>query len=304
METASYQRVPIYTNRIDNTVGTVATGFSDVNSNYHSLVATVRKPMSHGVEFLANYTWAKAMDGGQTYGGNGTFNGTDAPLIPNAEGRGVGRSGEYARSDLDIRGRLVMTLVAVSKFSIPNRFAAYAANGWKLSTSYTAQTGEPVTATVSGTISYLTGGALGTPGRALTTDAGVTNAAFTSGPGARVPDFIARRNGFNGPGVHNADARIAREFPLYEGVHIELAAELFNVANHRNILSVSTPIVAYTAPTANSTTCPSVPTATATNCVGSLAPLPSTSAPFGSPTSTSNIIYGARQLQLLGRIVF
>ena len=46
------------------------------------MVVTLRKPLSHGVEVLANYTWAKAMDGGQTYGGNGTFNGTDAPLIP------------------------------------------------------------------------------------------------------------------------------------------------------------------------------------------------------------------------------
>ncbi len=301
---SSYQTEPIYTNRIDNTVGTVATGFSDVNSNYHSFVTSVRKPMSHGIEILANYTWAKALDGGQTYGGNGTFNGTDAPLIPFALGHRQGRSAEYARSDLDIRGRFVGTLVGVTAFPIANRYAKYAANGWRLTGSYTAQTGEPVTATVSGSISYLTGGNLGTPGRALTTDGGVTNAAFTSGPGARVPDFIARRNAFNGPGVHNGDARISREFPVKESVHLELAAELFNVANHRNILSVSTPLVAYTAPSTTSTVCRTATPVTATNCVGTLTPLPSTSAPFGSPLSTSGIIYGARQLQLLGRIIF
>ena len=64
------------------TTGTVATGFSILDSWYNSMVVQVRKPLSHGFELLSNYTWAKAMDTGQTYGGNGTFNGTDAPLNP------------------------------------------------------------------------------------------------------------------------------------------------------------------------------------------------------------------------------
>ena len=69
----------IYTARLYNTTGAILTGFSDVNSGYNSLVFTVRKPFSNGVEVLANYTWAKAMDGGQVSGVNGTFNGTDTP---------------------------------------------------------------------------------------------------------------------------------------------------------------------------------------------------------------------------------
>ncbi len=295
----SAQQQNIYVNRIDSTVGTVATGYSDVNSNYHSFVTTVRKPLSNGVQILANYTWAKALDGGQTYGGNGTFNGTDAPLIPFALGHRQGRSAEYARSDLDIRSRFVGTLVGQTKLPIGNRFAAYAVNGWQLSGTYTAQSGEPVTATISGAITYLTSGVLGTPGRALTTDAGVSNAAFTSGPSARVPNFIAGRNSFKGPGVHNLDARVSREFPLFKDrYHFEIAAEAFNLVNHRNILSVNTPIVAYTAP--GTGTCP----AAATGNVGCLGPLSASAAPFMSPASTSNVIYGARQLQLLGRFIF
>jgi hypothetical protein len=38
--------------------------------------------------------------------------------------------------------------------------------------------------------------------------------------------------------------------------------------------------------------------------VGCLAPLSASTAPFATPASTSNIIYGSRQLQLLGRFVF
>ena len=293
------QQQDIYVNRIDGTVGTVATGFSDVNSNYHSMVTTIHKPLARGVEILANYTWAKAMDGGQTYGGNGTFNGTDAPLSPFAQGHRSGRSAEYARSDLDIRSRFVGTLVGRTQLPIGNRFAAYAVNGWQLSGTYTAQSGEPVTATVSGSISYLTTGVLGTPGRALTTDAGVSNAAFTSGPSARVPNFVAGRNSFKGPGVHNLDARVSREFPLFKDrYHFELAAEAFNLANHRNILSVNTAIVAYLAP--GSGGCP----AATTGNVGCLGRLSASTAPFMTPATTSNVIYGARQLQLLGRFIF
>ena len=291
----SAQFEPIFRNRLYTTTGTVATGFSVVNSNYHSMVVTLHKPMSHSVEVLANYTWAKALDGGETYGTNGTFNGTDAPLIPFGQGHRQGIGAEYARSDLDIRSRFVGTLVARSNLPIGNKFAAYAANGWLLSGTYTAQSGEPVTPTVSGAITYLTGGNLGN----LTTDAGVTNAAFTSGPSARVPDFIAHRNAFAGPGVHNLDARVSREFPIFsERYHVEFAGEAFNLVNHRNILSVNTPIVAYATP--GSAGCP----AASTGNVGCLTPLPSSSAPFMSPASTSNVIYGARQLQLLGRFIF
>jgi hypothetical protein len=305
----SAQSQPIYTSRLYTTTGTVATGYSVLDSWYHSLVVTLHKPMSHGVELLANYTFAKALDNGQTYGGNGTFNGTDAPLIPFRLSGRNGINDEYGRSDLDIRGRLVATVIGKSQFTIPNKAAAYAINGWQLSGTLTAQDGEPITATISGSITYLTGGKLG--GNNLTTDAGVSNAAFTSGPSARVPDFIAKRNAFTGPGVHNVDARLSRDFPLFkEKYHFELAAEAFNVANHRNILSVNTALVSYTAPggtTPTGVACAasaSPDSISATGNVGCLAPLSASTAAFGSPASTSNVIYGARQLQLLGRFIF
>ncbi|SNT27721.1 Carboxypeptidase regulatory-like domain-containing protein [Granulicella rosea] len=285
--------VPVYTNRLNTTVGAVATGFSDVNSWYHSFVASFRKPMSHGVEVLANYTWAHAMDGGQTYGGNGTFNGTDAPLIPFALGHRQGRAAEYARSDLDIRGRFVGTIVAKSALPISNKYAKYAANGWLLSATVTAQTGEPITGYTSGTITSLSGGALGN----LTSDSGVTNALFTSGPGARVPDAIAGRNGFKGPGVHNTDARVSRSFPIVsDRYHFEVAAELFNVANHRNILSVNTALASYVAP--GSGACPTA----AANPLGLGCFTQATA--FATPSTTTNTIYGARQLQLIGKFIF
>lgn len=295
---------PTYVNKLNSAVGSVATGFSAVNSWYHSMVVTVRKPMAHNIELLANYTWAHAMDGGQTYGTNGTFNGTDAPINPVFSGGRTGVGDEYARSDLDIRSRVVVTLVGKSNFKLGNRFAEYATNGWLLGGTYTAQSGEPVTATVSGSYTSISGGALGTPGIAITTDAGPSNASFTSGPGARVPDFIARRNAFKGPGVHNLDARLSRTFPIKDRYSFEFAAEAFNLANHRNILAVNTALVAYTAATAGTTGTCGFGSAAAGGCNGTLGPLSSSTAAFMTPSSTSNIIYGPRQLQLLGRFIF
>ncbi len=280
--------VPIYTRRLSTNTGSILTGFSDVNSWYNAFSATVRKPLSNNFELLANYTWAKNLDGGQSSGTNGTFNGTDAPLIPFAEGHRAGRGAEYALSDLDQRGRFVGSLVATSKLPLGNRYAAYAVNGWQLSGTFTAQTGFPVTGFVNGTIASALGGG----------DGGVTGAVLTSGTNTRVPDQIARRNGFKGPGIHNLDSRVSRQFPfLREGMHLEVAAEAFNVVNHRNILAVNNSLVNYTAASATSTSsCPFAGTDT----VGCLAP----NAAFGSPTSTSNVLYGPRQLQLLAKLYF
>jgi hypothetical protein len=275
--------IPIYTRRISNNTGSVLTGFSDVNSWYNSMAVSVRKPLSHNIEVLANYTWAKTMDAGQSGAPNGTFNGTDAPLIPFALGHRQGRGAEYARSDIDQRGRFVGSLVATSKFPIANHYAAYAANGWQLSGTYTAGTGFPITGFVNGNITS-----------AINGDGGPTGAMVTSGTGYRVPDAIARRNSFVGPGIHNLDSRISRSFPLpHEGMAVEISAEAFNLVNHRNILAVNNSLDNYTA--AGTGSCAAF--------VGSSGCFSPNSA-FGTPTSTSNILDGPRQLQLLGKFVF
>ena len=61
--------------------------------------------MRHGLEFTANYTLSKAIDGGQVAGSNGTFNGSDIPVDPK------NRKAEYALSDLDQRHRFVANAV-------------------------------------------------------------------------------------------------------------------------------------------------------------------------------------------------
>jgi hypothetical protein len=261
-------------------------------------VASVRKPFSHGVEVLANYTWAKAMDGGQVSGVNGTFNGTDTPIDPFARGKRAGRSAEYARSDLDMRGRFVGSIVAmptVDRF-VANKYARYAIDGFTVSGTLTAQNGQPLT------------GLMATSPVSLIGDGGLTGAElslFNSGTPGRVPDAAARRNAFIGPGVHNIDARVSRNFPLHESISLQLYAEAYNITNHKNILSVSTNLYNYLTPgSAPSTTPSGVVTCGATLGAGCITPLPTSSTPFGTQTGTSAVLYGPRQLQLAAKLFF
>ncbi len=80
-------------------------GQSVINSWYNAGVLTFRKPMSHGLELLFNYTYSKSIDDGAVAGANGTFFGTDPPVDPLNQRR------ENADSDLDQRHRFVASMV-------------------------------------------------------------------------------------------------------------------------------------------------------------------------------------------------
>lgn len=278
-QTQKQVTLPFYTKRLTTANQSVLVGFSGVNSWYNSMATTLKKPFSHGLELLLNYTWAHATDGGQVSGVNGTFNGTDTPLDP------FNRKAEYGRSDLDMRSRFVGSLVYSPTLDfISNKALHYAANGWTFAGTATEQTGFPLTATMSNSPKSLVG------------DGGLTGAEvslYNSGTGGRVPNAIATRNAFAGPGVHNVDFRISRSFPIHDTIRFELMGEAFNLANHRNILAVTT--TAYQYDNAGSSAC-----AGHTN--GCIAPY--TATPFATPTSTSSILYGPRQLQLTGKFYF
>ncbi|MGD0772678.1 MAG: carboxypeptidase regulatory-like domain-containing protein [Candidatus Solibacter sp.] len=267
---------PFYTQRVDPT-GVILTGYSDVNSWYNSMVITVRKPMRHGLEFTANYTLGKSTDGGQVLGTNGTFNGTDYAIDP------MNRKLEYGRSDFDQRHRFVGNLVWMPTFEgLPNAASKLILNGWAFSTIVTESSGQPVTPMISGNA----------PGGL---DGGLTGAVVSNGgvaTGGRAP-WLPRAVDST-PGYHNVDFRIGRQFAFGERVKLQLLGEAFNLFNQTNIFgsyNVNTTAFNFTA--AGSGAC-----AGHTN--GCLVP----NAAYLAPTGTSTLTYGARQLQLSGRITF
>jgi len=273
--TQSTFTVPFYTSRINTTTGPILTGVSDVNSWYNSFVLTVRKRMSAGVEFVGNYTLAKASDGGQVPGQFGTFNGTDSPIDP------YNRKLEYGRGDLDQRHRFVGNLVWIPQFTkkISNPALRYLLHGYALSSIVTIAAGQPVTGTISGNVSgAIAGGPTG----------GAVNNSGTA-TGGRSPGLA--RNLYTGPGMGDVDLRISREFTFTEKVKLSLLGEAFNVFNHTNVYSVNTQQYTYFGP--NAGVCNGH-----TN--GCLVPVTT----FLTPSATNNNLFGARQLQLSGRLTF
>ena len=265
--------VPFYTSRIDSGTGIIQVGYSDVNSWYNSMALSVRRPFRHGLEFTANYTLSKAMDGGQISGVNGTFAGSDNPVDPR------NRSIEYGASELDQRHRFVFSGVwSPTIGSLSSKAAKLIVNGWAVSSIITLGTGHPQQANISGTPSPLDGG--------LT--AGVANnASANAGRAGWLP-----RDPFYAPGFHNVDFRLARQFSFGERVKLALLAEVFNIFNHTNVASVNTTAFTYLAPSATSATCPG-PNAC-------MVPSPS----FMTPTGTSSLLFGPRQIQISGKLTF
>ena len=272
--TASTITEPFYTQRLNPGTGVILTGASVVNSWYNGFVVTLRRQFSHGLELLANYTLSKSIDDGQVPGSFGTFYGTDVTLDPKNQ------KYENALSDLDQRHRFVGSAVYVPPYEkIANRPVRLILGGFTFATIVTVATGQPVTGQISG---FPTGGV----------DGGVTGGEVSnsgSATGGRIPQV--GRNTFTGPSLHNVDFRIMRQFSLGERVKLQLLGEAFNIFNHTNINSVNTTAYNYTA--AGSGACNG-------HVNGCLVPNPT----FLAPTSSTDNLYGARQLQVSGKITF
>ena len=290
--------VPWYTQRVTYNTASLLTGFSDMNTWYHSMVVTVKKPMAHGLQALVNYTWSKTMDEGEVGGVSGTFNGTDVPIDPN------NYKAEYSRSDLNMKNRFTGSLVWAPRITASARTVNYVANGWSLSGSYTAQTGFPITPMMTNfPSSALSSGSVSGNG-------GITGASvswFNAPTAVRVPQLA--RNYFPGPGLRNVDARISRNFAITEKTSLQFYVEAFNLFNHQNILSVNNKYSTYfaaLAPTTNgnptkgySSACDA--SAHANACI---APYTGTSDFLGTSTGTTGVLYGPRQTQFAAKFIF
>jgi hypothetical protein len=274
--TAQTYTVPFYTNRIDTNTGIIQVGYSDVNSWYNSMVLAVRRTMRHGLEFTANYTLSKAFDGGQISGTNGTFAGSDNPVDP------LNRKAEYAVSELDQRHRFVANAVWMPNLgNLPNQAAKYILNGWALSTIVTLASGHPQQANITGTPSPLDGGL---------TAGDANNASVTAGRAGWLS-----RNPFYGPGFHDVDFRLARQFAIGERLKLDLLGEVFNLFNTTNVASVNTTAFTYIAPGA---------TSGSFSCVGHTNACMAPSSSYLAPTATSSLLWGPRQIQVSARLTF
>ena len=269
---------PPGTGRIDPGTGLILNQASVLNSWYNGLVLTLKKPMSHGVELLFNYTYSKALDDGETAGTNGTFFGTDGVLDP------YNFKGDYSYSDLDQHHRFVGSIIWEPSYakSLENAFARQLLNGWSLSGIVVSATGQPYGANIGTSIL----------GAALPGDGGMTGAEVSTfaGPTGGRASWLAR-NPYNLPNFSNVDFRVGRSFSFKEKYRINFVVDAFNLFNGTIVSSVNSTEFTYSGPGVGACT-------GHTN--GCLVPSPT----FGSRSTTSGALYGPRQLQFGARFSF
>ena len=227
--------------------------------NYHGVITTVQHRLSSTFSLLANHTWSKCLNMADA---QGDLAGT---LIQNPNNPSM----DYAPCGSDYRHVENVVLILKSNFSLGNRLAKAAVNGWEFAPLTHILSGAPFTITSGVDISRtavgndrpnLIAGAnpyLGTPirsGIGVTTPAGLAAARGYINPAAICSTSCVAvgtygnlgRNTFRGRPNYQFDAQVSRIFSIYESFNATLRFEAFNLLNHPNF---NNPATAYSSST-------------------------------------------------------
>jgi hypothetical protein len=237
------------------------------SSNYNSLQASINKGLSHGLQFLAAYTFSKSIDDAADTLGSAAFGFYGSPIF----GQQVfndqhNLAAQRGLSDFDRTHRLVLSYT----WNLPqpvnrNNLSAKLARGWALSGVVTLQSGLPFSiydsaaGTLFGPATTFTTGSLA-PGAML------ENASRSGSVSSRVNQFFNTnafvpaplvhagglidgefpvsgdgtifgnlgRNILRGPDQHNFDMALIKGTQITEKVRMIFRWEVFNVLNHPN----------------------------------------------------------------------
>ena len=237
------------------------------NANYNGLQITVMKRYTHGLTFMANYTWSKAIDDGGTfrsgydipaqYAGDGKFHKIDSierTVSTSSQPQHVVLSGVY---DLPfgkdhLGGGNTFSRTLLSNFKLSSIIQMYSGSPLAITASScgtNAANGTCLPSLAPGfTGPIKLNGDWGHGGNASTlkTMQFINPAAFvTTNSTAAAPLFsnAPRTAPFHlyGPGNYDIDLSIRRSFPLhFEGSHLLLQADLYNVTNHTQFGGIGT----------------------------------------------------------------
>ena len=207
---------------------------SSANSNYNSLQVGVTKQFSHGLQFLAAYTYGHSLD---DYSGDPTGT-SDVTVVP---GNQVVLH-NYASSDFDRRHRLVFSgIYELPKFyKGGSAVARQAVNGWELASIFVVQSGTPFSvltnanAFVQARADFNTAIPNCNPKIGGSVESKLNEYFNVSCfvPATALGDFgTTGRNIIQGPNQKNVDISIIKFFPVTERFKLEFRTEFFNAFN-------------------------------------------------------------------------
>lgn len=220
---------------------------TEFNSNYNSLQLELNKHFSHGLDFLASYTWSRYFDQNSTADNQDGF---QAPGINPFDFASM-----YAPSDNDTPQRFVFSYdYTLPIYTYVHRLRPLT-DGWKLTGITTFQTGTPILVANTANPSLTCWSAVEVddvpcwdrPNRVSGVPLNIGNPrnyslggqsnywfnpnAFTmAAPGTTVG--TSSRNPLYSPGINNFDIALLKDIHFTESKYIELRLETYNTFNH------------------------------------------------------------------------
>ena len=220
---------------------------TDFNSRYNSLQLTVNKRLSHGLSFLAAYTWSRFFDQNST---PDLQDGLQQPGINPFDFASM-----WAPSDNDAPQRFVLSYDYTLPLYHLVPHLRRLTDGWRLAGITTFQSGFPILVanTADPSLTCWSAAEVGNvpcwdrPNRVPGVPVAIGNprnytisgnsnywfnpAAFSmAAPGTGIGD--SSRNPLYGPGISNFDIALFKEIHITETKYIQLRLETFNTFNH------------------------------------------------------------------------
>jgi hypothetical protein len=286
VETVSY---PVFVNnaRPNSSYGSMIEERSDVTSRYDAAVFQVTRRFSHGLQFLAHFTYSRATDLNQT---SVTFSSSFPTALNQYD-----LQGEDARSTFDVPRRFVASAVWEIPFlrESQNSFVRNVIAGWKVAPIITIQDGFRIAEGVSGSL----------PTNVTLPDGFKIASTPSSGPNGsggsfRVP--FEPRNAFQLPALENIDVRLAKEIRFKERYKVDFIAEAFNLFNHTLVFGASSNQFNLGKTTATAAQCNAGVTGTCSQLIFT----PVTAGSFLAPSADQSTLFRERQMQLAVRFSF
>ena len=223
------------------------------NSSYNALETSLRKRFSHGLSFLASYTYSKSIDD------SSSFNLTGSASKPLAGENDLAQNpfdvnAERGRSLFDARHRFVLSYQwSLPWWRQPKGWYQQVLGNWQVNGIVTAMTGTPFTVfdgndfSVQGSAPEISGFFSNRPNVVAgqnpndgpkTTSEWLNPNAFqriTQNPNSPVQQFgSAGRNIAQGPGFTDWDFSLFKNIRVTESKEFQFRAEFFNILNHPN----------------------------------------------------------------------
>ena len=233
-----------------NTYGTIDQISTRGDSSYNSLQASINRRLSHGLQFLAAYTYSHSIDtssgfensvfGGSGFGGFGSLRAANPYNLALDKGNSI----------FDATHRFVLSyfyqIPSVRHFHAMSGIPGRISDGWTIAGITTFQTGFPLDV-VDGNLSSFTcmaaiqdfacPDAPNVVGAVTYSDPRTTKTHQWFSPGSFTPEANgvignSGRNILRGPGISNTDFQLYKDTRITEGTKLELRIEFYNVFNH------------------------------------------------------------------------